>query len=171
VVPEREVKKAGNVANEIKGLVDRINNAIRDEKFKRIALTTTLAIQKQRIYVQGLDSKGSQIGTYSKKPASISKKNQARNTGKTYFPGGYSEYHAAIGKGGDKVVLRNTDQEMMDYGLIQNGQEFGFGFQNSLNAEKAGWHVDKYKKEIHALTDKEIELTVDTYLAQLNKAI
>lgn len=168
--PERAVK-AADVANEIKGTVDRINRAIRDEKLKRIALTTTLAIHKQRIYVQGLDSKGSQIGTYSKKPASISKKNQARNTGKTYFPGGYSEYHAAIGKGGDKVVLRNTDQEMMDYGLVSNGQDFGYGFQNQLNAQKAGWHAENYDKEIHAISDKELEVLTDTYLALLNKAI
>lgn len=159
------------MANEIKNLVNRINNAIRDEKFKRVALTTTLAIHKQRIYVNGQDAKGSQIGVYSKNPISISKKNQARNTGKTYFQGGYSQYHAAIGKGGDKVVLRNTDQEMMDYGIVQNGQDFCFGFQNSFNAQKAGWHVDKYNKEIHALSDKEIEILTDTYLAQLNRAI
>lgn len=171
MAPEREVKKAGNVANEIKGLVDRINNAIRDEKFKRVALTTTLAIQKPRIFQSGEDSKGSQIGTYGTKPISISKKNQARNTGKTYFPGGYAEYHGAIGKGSDKVNLRNTDQMMQDYGLIQNGQDFGFGFQNNINAEKSGWLQDKYNKEIFAVSDKELDVMINTYLAQLNKAI
>lgn len=159
------------MANEIKSLVDRLNNAIRDEKFKRVALTTTLAIHKQRIYVQGLDANGGQIGTYSKNPISISKKNQARNTGKTRFQGGYSEYHAAIGKGGDKVVLRNTDQEMMDYGLVQNGQDFGFGFQNNFNAQKAGWHAEKYDKPIHAISDKELDVLTDVYLEQLNRAI
>lgn len=171
MAPEREVKKAGNVANEIKGLVDRIINATREEKFKRVALTTTLAIQKPRIFQSGEDSKGSQIGTYGTKPISISKKNQARNTGKTYFPGGYAEYHGAIGKGSDKVNLRNTDQMMQDYGLIQNGQDFGFGFQNNINAEKSGWMTEKYNKEIFAVSDKELEVMINTYLAQLNKAI
>lgn len=171
MVPGRVENAAGNVANEIKSLVDRINNAIREEKFKRVALTTTLAIQKLRIFQSGQDSKGSQIGTYGTKPISISKKNQARNTGKTYFPGGYAEYHGAIGKGSDKVVLRNTDQMMNDYGLVQNGQDFGFGFQNGFNAEKSGWMTDKYQKEIFAVSDKELNTMIDVYLAQVSKAI
>lgn len=165
------VNAAGNVANEIKATVDRLNNAIRNEKFKRVALTTTLAIQKPRIFQSGQDSKGAQIGVYGKNPISISKKNQARNTGKTYFPGGYSEYHGAIGKGSDKVVLRNTDQMMNDYGLVQSGQEFGFGFQNTINAEKSGWLQDKYQKEIFAVSDRELDVMIDTYLAQVNRAL
>jgi hypothetical protein len=159
------------VANEIKGLVDRINNAIRDERFKRIAISTALPAHKARIFQQGLDVSGSQIGTYGKNPISISKKNQARNTGKTYFKGGYAEYHGAIGKGSDKVVWRNTDQMMMDYGIVQSGQEFGYGFQNNENANKAGWLTEKYDKEVLAVSDKELEIVTNTYVTLINRAI
>lgn len=159
------------MANELKNLVDRLNNAIRDERFKRVALTTTLAIHKPRIFDKGLDANGGQIGTYGTNPISISKKNQARNTGKTYFKGGYAEYKSAIGKNKGYVNLRNTDQMMMDYGIVQSGLDFGFGFQNAHNAEKAGWMTDKYEKEIFVLSDRELDVHTNTYLEQLNRAL
>lgn len=158
------------MANEINGLVDRLRKAIQEERFKRIALTTGMAVHKPRIFVHGHDAAGNIIGTYGTNPISISAKNQARNTGKTYFKGGYSEYKSAIGKNHGFVNLRNTDQMMMDYGLIQNGQDFGYGFQNQENANKAGWMTDKYDKEIFAASDKEIDIVMNTYLAQINKA-
>ena len=157
------------MANEIKGLVDRINNAIRDEKHKRVAITTVLASHKPRIFQQGLDANGNQIGTYGTDPISISKKNQARNTGKTYFKGGYSEYKSAIGKNQGFVNLRNTDQMMMDYGIVQTGQEFGLGFQNNENGNKAGWMHEKYDKEIFALSDKEVDILTTVYVNQINR--
>lgn len=160
-----------DVANELKNLVDKINNAVRSERFKRVALTTTLAIHKPRIFVKGQDASGATIGQYSTKPISISKKNQARNTGKTYFKTGYAEYKSAIGKNPGYVNLQNTGQEMMDYGIVSNGSDFGFGFQNPLNANKAGWHTEKYNKEIFALSDKELDVFATVTVQQLNQAI
>ena len=157
--------------NELKNLVDKINNAVRDEKFQRVAMSTTLAIHKPRIFAQGKDVNNSKIGTYSTNPISISKKNQARNTGKTYFKGGYAEYHQDIGKGGSDVNLRNTDQMMIDYGIVGSGGQFGFGFQNSVNADKAGWMTDKYDKEIFALTDSEVNVFANVVVEQLNRSI
>lgn len=157
------------MANELKNLVDKLNNAVRSERFKRVALTTTLAIHKPRIFVKGQDASGGTIGQYGTNPISISKKNQARNTGKTYFKTGYAEYKSAIGKNPGYVNLQNTGQEMMDYGIVSNGSDFGFGFQNQLNADKAGWHTEKYKKEIFALSDKELEVFANVTIQQLNQ--
>lgn len=159
------------VANELIDLVNKINATIRDERLKRVALTTVLAIQKPRIFEKGLDSTGATIGKYSTNPISISKKNQARNTGKTYFKGGYAEYKSAIGKNQGFVNLRNTDQMMMDYGVVANGVDFGLGFQNSLNSDKSGWMTEKYRKDIFALSDREIEVFANVIVDQLNRAL
>lgn len=124
----------------------------------RIALITTFTFHKTRIFVRGLDSQGSQIGHYSTKPISISKKNQAKQTGRTRFKGGYAEYKSAIGKNPGFVNLRNTDQLYGDYSLTQTGRDFGFGFSNPLNSQKAGWVTEKYDKEIFPVSDQELEM-------------
>ena len=139
------------MANEFTDLINKINQAARSDRNHRIALTTVFAVHKQRIFNQGFDSKGAKIGTYGTKPISISKKNQARNTGKTYFGGGYSEYKRAIGKNPGFVNLRNTDQMMLDYGIQGSNLNYGFGFQNNENYNKSQWMEEKYKKELKPL--------------------
>lgn len=152
-------------------IVERVNKAIRSDKSKRTALTTTLAINKQRIFVNGLDANGTKIGTYGTNPISISKSRQARNTGKTYFKGGYSEYKSAIGKNPGYVNLTNTGHMQSDYGLIINGDSYGFGFQNQENANKSTWMSEKYDKDIFELSDKELDVFADVYIEELNKEI
>lgn len=148
--------------NEYSKIIDKLNAAIKDERFQRIAASTVLASYKQRIFAQGQDAKNSKIGTYGTKPISISKKNQARQTGKTYFAGGYAEYKTAIGRNPGYVNLRNTDQMMMDLGLIKNGANFAFGFQNNLNGDKSVWMEEKYNKEIFTASQQEIDLFSQT---------
>lgn len=158
------------MAKEIDDLIKRITRAVKSEKAMRVALSSVLSIHKPRIFQSGQDSNKSKIGKYSTKPISISRKNQARNTGKTYFPGGYAEYKSAIGKGGD-VNFRNTDQMQMDYGIIQNGSEFGFGFQNSFNFEKSQWLQDKYGKDVFDLSEQELNVLGDVHLAEVEKLL
>lgn len=137
----------------------------------RAALTTVLAVQKQRIFQQGRDSSKGQIGTYSTKPISISKKNQARNTGQTRFPGGYAQYKSAIGKNPGFVNLRNTDQMQMDYGIVVSGDNFSFGFQNAINYQKSEWLQDKYKKDIFPLTDDELNVLADSLKFEVERML
>ena len=158
------------MAKEIQDLIQRINKAVRSEKAIRTALTSVLAVHKQRIFQSGQDSSKSKIGKYSTNPISISKKNQARNTGKTYFKGGYAEYKSSIGKGGD-VNLRNTDQMMMDYGIIKNGNQFGFGFQNSENFNKSQWTQDHFDKDVFDLTEQELDILGDVLKIEIEKII
>jgi hypothetical protein len=158
------------MANEFVNLVTKINSAIRSDKVQRAALSTSFAIHKQRIFAEGMDSKGQKIGTYGTKPISISKDKQARQTGKTYFKGGYSEYKTAVGKNPGFVNLRNTDQMMADYQVIGNASSgFGFGFQNDTNSDKSDWMTDKYEKEIFHASDREVEVFTDAYLYQVNQ--
>lgn len=158
------------MAKEIDDLIKRINAAIHSEKAMRIAVTSVLAIHKPRIFQSGQDSNKGKIGKYSTKKISISRKNQARDTGHTYFKGGYDQYKREIGKGGD-VNFRNTDQMQMDYGIIQNGTEFAFGFQNAENYNKSQWLQDKYDKDVFDLTDQELNLLGDVHKAEVEKLL
>jgi hypothetical protein len=159
------------VANEFTGLIDKINSAIRSDRNLRTSLTTTLAIHKPRIFQSGYDARGVRIGTYSTKPISISKQSQARNTGRTYFKGGYAEYKSAVGKNPGYVILRNTDQMVSDYGIVGSTGDYGFGFQNSKNYEKSQWMENKYQKDIFDLSNNELEkfadVTVDLFVKSL----
>lgn len=162
-----EAKRKRNVANEFTGLIAKINNVVRSDRNLRTSLTTILAIHKQRIFSQGFDAKGVKIGQYSTRPASVSKSQQARNTGKTFFKGGYAEYKRAVGKNPGFVNLRNTDQMMMDYGLVGSNGNYGFGFQNKVNYKKMQWLQDKYQKDIADISRNEIETLADITVQQL----
>jgi len=150
------------VAKELLDLISRVNKVVKSPKTIRTALTTVMAVHKPRIFQKGEDANGSKIGEYSTDPISISKKNQARNTGKTYFKGGYAEYKRAVGKNPGFVNLRNTDQMMMDYGILASGGNFGFGFQNSENYEKSQWLQDKYDADVFDLSNSELNLLSNT---------
>ena len=158
------------MANEIINLIQRINKAVKSEKAMRIALTSVMAIHKPRIFEGGQDANKNKIGRYSTDPISIARKNQARNTGKTYFPGGYAQYKSEIGKGGD-VNFRDTDQMQMDYQIIQEGDQFSFGFQNSFNFNKSQWLQDKYGKDVFDLTQQELDVLGDVHKAEVEKLI
>ena len=159
------------MANELIGLIDRINNAIRSEKVMRIAVSSVLAIHKPRIFEKGTDSSNTKIGVYGTNPISISKKNQAKQTGKTYFKGGYAEYKKDVGRNPGFVNLRNTDQMMIDYGIVLSGGQFGLGFQNELNYNKSIWMQDKYDKQIFDHNDQELQLLGDVLTYEINRAI
>lgn len=155
--------------NDYTAIINKLNAAIKNEQFQRVAATTVLAPYKKRIFSEGKDAQGQKIGTYGTKPISISKKNQARQTGKTYFSGGYAEYKNSIGKNPGFVNLRNTDQMMMDLGLIKNGANFAFGFQNDVNGDKSEWMNTKYQKDIFNASQSEIDLFSKTLSAQVFK--
>ena len=158
--------------SEFDPLIKALESLRRDPRIIKTALSSVLPQHKNRIFKEGFDSKGVQIGTYGTKKISISKKNQARNTGRTYFKNGYSEYKSAIGKNPGFVNLRNTDQMMMDYGLLQLGNNtFGFGFQNQENFNKSQWNETKYKKKIFALSKSEEELLTNVLTAEIKKSL
>jgi hypothetical protein len=104
-------------------LIDQINKMLQTDRIMVATLSSVLAVQKTRIFQRGQDANMGKIGTYGTKPISIARKNQSRQTGKTYFKGGYREYKSLTGKGADKVNLRNTDQMMMDYGVQVLGRK------------------------------------------------
>lgn len=162
-----ERKKAAVVANELQQFSAKLKKAITSDKVMRTALITVLSVHKPRIFESGQDANNNKIGTYSTNPISISKANQARNTGKTFFKGGYAEYKSAIGKNPGYKNYRNTDQMQMDYGLIVNGDKYGHGFNNTENANKARWNQDRDDKNVFDISNNELELLANTLKAQV----
>lgn len=151
-------------------LLNQVNTMIRNKNAGIAAVNSVLAAQKKRIFGQGKASDNSQIGRYSTKATSISKKQQAKQTGKTYFKGGYREYKSLIGKGSSFVNLRNTDQMQMDLGTqVIGNNEFAIGFTNDFNADKMEWMEAKYGKNISDTTNKEDDLFAKVYEFEINK--
>lgn len=140
-------------------LIADINRVIQNERVLIAAVNSVFAAQRERIFKQGDATNGSKIGQYSTKPISISKKRQARQTGKSYFPGGYREYKSLTGKETSFVNLQDTGQMMMDLGTTVIGRgEVGIGFSNQFNADKSHWAEEKYRKEIFFTSEKEDDL-------------
>ncbi len=66
--------------------------------------------------------------------------------------------------------LRNTDQMQMDLSTqVVGDNEFGIGFNNDFNADKAEWNEEHFKKEIFNTTNKEDDLFVKVFEFQINK--
>ena len=151
-------------------LIVQLNKMIVSDRAGLAAVNSVLAHQKKRIFQQGKDSSNGKIGSYSTEPISISKKNQARQTGKTYFKGGYRQYKSLIGKGANTVNLRNTDQMMMDLGttVVAKGK-YGIGFSNQFNADKAEWNEERYDKKIFETTTQEDNTFAKVYEFEVNK--
>lgn len=152
-------------------LIDDVNRMINNDRVMVAAVNTVLSAQKKRIFQDGKTADEAQIGTYSTNPISISKKNQAKNTGKTYFKGGYREYKSLTGKNASYVTLWNTGQMMQDLSTqIVGPKEYGIGFTNEFNADKAEWNEGKYKKDIFSTTEKEDELFLQVVDFELNRS-
>jgi hypothetical protein len=158
------------VANEWDIVIKKVNDALRSDKAIRTGITTVLAIQKQRIFAKGQDGKESQIGTYSTNPISISKKNQVRDTGKTYFPGGYAQYKSETGRNPGFVNLQNTSQMFQDYSFhILGSDTYGLGFNNEFNFKKSQWMEEKYGNEIFEQSSREGDVLTRVIESELGK--
>lgn len=165
----KKFRRKNAVADEILNITRGMNDAIRSKRAQRLAVNTVFTAHRARIFESGLDASEQKIGTYSTKPINISPARQARNTGKTHFEGGYAEYKTAIGKNPGYMNLRNFDQMYADYGVIENGDNLGLGFQNIANFEKAMYIQSRQGKVIFQHTQKEINLLIEVLTFELNK--
>ncbi len=109
---------------------------IQRDKMTRLQAVSLMAVMRDRIHVQGKDSTGAQIGTYT--PA-------------------YVKYARKKAKRGadNKVILSLTRAMENSYEIypIENG--YAIGFNTRENMQKARWCEDTYKKPIFAPTEEE----------------
>jgi hypothetical protein len=149
-----------------------------------ILRTVALAVLpelKHRVHVEGKDSSGGQIGTYSpgymvlrtgsfKNAGKISKganKGKLKNAGT--FTKGKSEEKAGTTRpqyhrdSDSKVILSLTRQMENDLSVVATGNGYGIGYLNPDNLKKARWCEETYRKKILSkLTKEEIVLAKKT---------
>lgn len=114
---------------------------LHSEQLTIIQATSLMAVMKDRIHVQGKDSNGTKIGTYT--PA-------------------YVKYARAKAKRGmdNKVILSLTRQMESGYQLeaIENG--YAICFRTKEDMQKAKWCEETYKKAIFAPTAEEKAMVI-----------
>ena len=107
------------------------------------AASSTLALQKRRIFADGLRPDGTEIGVYS--PEYLERREKEFN------------------RQGTRVILTATAQMRNDYTVVVGLDFVGIGFQNPFNAEKAEKNEKRYKSAIFSLSEGEkrtlLELT------------
>lgn len=153
-------------------LIDQLNDLRNTDKILLSVGTTMQAVIKERIFEKGLAADGGSIGTYSTKPISIARKNQARRTRSTYFKDGYKQYKGEIGFDSSKVNLVNHGQMRDDWSLIKiSDKSYGLGFKNEINGEKAEGNEKRFGKEIFAHTPEENEIFDNVFQHELDRII
>ena len=114
---------------------------LQSDQLTRTQAVSLMAVMKDRIHVQGKDSNGPQIGTYT--PA-------------------YIKYvRATAGRGMDnKVILSLTRQMESGYQIeaIENG--YAICFRTAEDMQKARWCEETYKKAIFSPTAEERAMVV-----------
>ena len=116
--------------------INETSGEVRDQMLRTIALDT-VAQMKQRIHIEGLNSKDAPIGEYSN---AYLKRREQYNRGSSR-----------------KVIISLTRQLENDFNIVSgNGATgYGLGFKNPDNADKAEYVQDKYG-DIYKPTDAEV---------------
>ena len=114
---------------------------VHSDELTRTQAVSLMAVMKDRIHVQGKDSNGNQIGTYT--PAYIEYKRMSK------------------GRGTDnKVILSLTRQ--MESGYVPEAIENGYAicFRTAEDMQKARWCEETYEKPIFAPTAEEKAMVI-----------
>jgi hypothetical protein len=114
---------------------------VHSDELTRTQAYSLMAVMKDRIHVQGKDSNGNQIGTYT--PAYIKYKRLSK------------------GRGTDnKVILSLTRQ--MESGYVPEAIENGYAicFRTAEDMQKARWCEETYEKPIFAPTAEEKAMVI-----------
>ena len=131
----------------LKELQGRVLSAAQADSLLREIATSMLAVTQDRIHKEGRKADGSGIGSYSNSYLKLRERN---NLGTD-----------------SKVILFFTGQMQNDYKVVPlSDTEYGLGYDNQLNADKADWAEERFGK-IFALTDDElgqVQAIVQAYL-------
>lgn len=123
--------------------------ALQVDQMTRLQASTLMAVMRDRIHVQGLDSAGMPIGTYT--PA-------------------YVKYRAEHKRGTDTKVILSLTRSMEDsYELYPIDNGTAIGFNTKENMQKARLCEDIYHKSIFAPTAEEramVEQIASDYIAK-----
>lgn len=116
----------------------------------RLQAVSLMAVMKDRIHVQGKDSNGTQIGTYT--PAYVK----------------YARKKAGRGSD-DKVIISLTRQLESGYQLEPIEHGWAICLRTQEDMQKARWCEETYEKPIFAPTEEEKAMVIqiaNDYIAQ-----
>jgi 5'-3' exonuclease len=137
---------------DVSALVDlkkRVLTLAQTDSLLREIATSMESVTRTRIHEQGIKSDGSQIGTYSPSYLELRREQQDRSN--------------------TNVNLVFTGDMETDYKIIPiSDTEYGLGYTDDNNADKAKWITERYGR-IFALTDDELEQVRDIIKEYLNK--
>lgn len=122
-----------------------LNAAQTDALLREIALGM-LSVTRTRIHEDGKRADGSSMGNYSPSYLELRRKPTSQ--------GGTNDSNP-------KVRLFFTGQMQNDYKVVPlSATEYGLGFSNTTNSDKANWSEDRFGK-VWALTDSELDQVRD----------
>lgn len=163
------IQYTSNTSQVIKLLTAKLTDAVSDQMLRTVAFAV-LPELKKRVHVEGKDSNGQQIGTYSPGYMALrtgnyansdkykkgKKVGQNKNAGTNTVTGkARPNYHRSSDT---KVILSLTRQMENDLSVAPIGSGYGIGYNNRFNFEKSQWNEKTYKKAIWKLTQGEKDL-------------
>ncbi|GHT33573.1 hypothetical protein FACS189434_08020 [Bacteroidia bacterium] len=174
--------------DEVKNKLEQLKNSEIDNILLAIATRLQGDIHK-RVHVDGLDSDGSPIGTYSKDYMKVRTGNYPETTLKSGKNKGNFREKKKTGqagvftKGKNKGKSRPTYNRKNDTAVIlslstqmeesMNVQEvaggYGIGYSNELAYNKAIWNEARYKKDIWKPTEEEIQTIKNILIEKLRE--
>lgn len=125
---------------------------LQKDKMTRLQAVSLMAVMRERIHVQGKDSSGAPIGTYT--PAYMRTRVKAKRGTST------------------KVILSLTRAMEDSYEVYPIANGYGIGFNTMENMKKARWCEDTYKKPIFAPTAEEralVKQIADDFITKVCK--
>jgi hypothetical protein len=160
-------------------LLKEITNDTRTaQRISQVAAFRVIAEYKQRIFTQGLDTFGNQIGSYSTNPFYINPNSPTLigvassgikpegKTGKTVFKSGkphkskylsegYSELRQLTGRQNETVDLNFSGSLERSVKVIENANVATVTYTIDSEAEKMIWNETRFGTEIHTVSDEE----------------
>mgnify|MGYP001057569942 CR=1 FL=1 len=118
----------------------------RPAEYMRPVVLVLAGAVRHRIHVEGKRPDGSPIGTYQN---SYMRERERNNRGDSR-----------------KMIYSLTRQMEQDFVAVADGNEFGLGFNNQFNSQKATWQEEK-RPGVYDLSQEEIDLaetTINDYL-------
>jgi hypothetical protein len=162
------------IVNKITGQLKSLQNP--DQMLRTVAFALLPEIKK-RVHVDGKDSAGQQIGTYSPGYMQLrtggydnsDRKTKGKSKGELKNAGSFTrgakkgQPRPKYNRTGDtKVILSLTRQMENDLSVLPVGNGYGIGYNNPDNFKKSQYNEATYKKRIWAPTEEEKALAIQT---------
>ncbi len=179
------MKYQSNISEIVRIKINQLQDLQNPDQMLRAVALGVLPELKKRVHIEGKDTDGNQIGTYSKgymvvrtgtyQNAATYKK--GANKGKNKDSGTFTNKSAKAGKerpkynrtADTKVIGSLTRQMENDESVVPTPRGYGIGFKNQANYEKSQYLEHTYRKRIWGLTADEHSLAIRIADAYVNE--